>query len=151
MFVRFCSLLLHVLLLFFFLALLKEIAENSKVRTARTKTSQQRQAPTHPARMESGQDQLARKRPCTRNGQHPSSPPSKEGRTLQQWRCFLGLGPRESCHKIHKLRAPSASDFHTHNHQAVSFGVQEFVILPFLIQSGSEQHRTVCVSCVGAR
>ena len=103
-------------------------------------------------RMGSGQDKRARKRPCTRNGQHPhpSSPPSVEGRTLQKWRCFLGLGPRESCHKINRLRAPSASDFQTHHHQAAAFGVQELVILPFLVHSGSEQHRAVCVSCVGA-
>ena len=44
----------------------------------------------------------------------------------------MALGPRESCHKIYRLHAPSASDFHTHNHQAASFDVQELVILPLL-------------------
>ena len=63
---------------------------------------------------------------CTQNGQHPHpSPPSLESQTLQN----------KSCIKIHRLRAPWDSDFQTHK----------------LVHSGSEQHRAVCVGCVGAR
>ena len=149
----------RVLVFLFETALLKELAENSKeateVRTTRTETSQQRQAPTHPALLACG---IGSRPASSRTTLHTKWTTSSSIFAAKQRRpnpstleVLLGTWtPRELSQN---LQTPCSIGLRLPHPQPPGGIVRRPRArdTSFLIRSGSEQHRTVCVSCVGAR